>query len=202
MKYNLYLLFGFLSLQFFLGCSNPIKSIDIINENGKKIGNYTINTKTGLKEGAFVKYSTDGKKVEEANYKSDQLDGTRKIYDENGLLYAIENHKNGEFDGDYTAYFPNGRIKFKGKYVNNSMEGLWDYFYETGEKKEQVNMHNNLENGPFVEFYTNGNKKAEGNYKDGDKEDGLLLMYDETGTLIKKMNCKLGICNTIWKKEN
>ena len=54
----------------------------------------------------------------------------------------------------------------------------------------------------FTEFYENGNKKAEGSYKEGAKEDGLLLIYDTTGVLIRKMECADGICHTIWSLSN
>jgi antitoxin component YwqK of YwqJK toxin-antitoxin module len=72
---------------------------------------------------------------------------------------------------------------------------------------ETVTLVDNEENGPFEEFYENGNKKAVGSYKGFDtdmnrpREHGELLMYDESGTLIKKMNCDMGICRTKWTLE-
>ena len=68
-------------------CSKPIKSIDIFNESGKKIGVYQVNTKTGKKEGFYEKFTNDGKKIEVAIYQGDKLNGVRRIFDDSGNLY-------------------------------------------------------------------------------------------------------------------
>lgn len=82
------------------------------------------------------------------------------------------------------------------------MDSIWVRYYETGQIKEEVTFRDNDENGPFTEYYANGNLKAEGFFKDGDNEHGLLKLYDEEGVLVKTMDCKNGICKTIWKKED
>ena len=98
-------------------------------------------------------------------------------------------------------YFESGQIKQEGVYKNGETIGEWKGYYENGQLKEIVTYSKNLENGPFKEYYKNGKLKTEGTYRDGDNEDGLLKEYDETGTLIKKKECKMGVCNTIWSKE-
>ena len=50
-----------------------------------------------------------------------------------------------------------------------------------------------------MEYFRNGNLKAEGSYLDGDNEHGLLKLYDETGRLIRKMECEQGVCRTFWR---
>ncbi len=54
---------------------------------------------------------------------------------------------------------------------------------------------------PLSEYHPNGQLKAEGYYKNGDKEEGLLKLYNETGKLVKTMNCNSGICRTVWKAK-
>ncbi|MEL6986607.1 MAG: toxin-antitoxin system YwqK family antitoxin, partial [Bacteroidota bacterium] len=89
----------------------------------------------------------------------------------------------------------------EGNYVNGQMEGKWKSFYNNGQLKEVVTFIGSQENGPFIEYYENGNLKAEGNYKDGDHEHGLLVLYKEDGTIERKMNCVNGRCSTTWSSE-
>jgi antitoxin component YwqK of YwqJK toxin-antitoxin module len=155
----------------------------------------------GVKQGHLRAYSTDGILVEEASFIKDTLEGERILYYTGGNVNIRENYRKGHFHGPYTKYHPNGKLYIEGNYVSNEMVGLWKTFYKSGALKEKVTFANNLENGPFTEFYENGNIKAEGAYQDGDKEHGLLLLYDSTGLLIRRMECNMGICNTIWKLE-
>lgn len=187
-------------LLFTTACSNGLETIETEDDYGYQI-KYTRSKKDYAKQGLYVKSYTNGKAYEEAQYKDDKLDGQRKIYYENGGLELIENYKNGVFDGPYQEFYEEGKLQLEGLYVANVATGDWKKFYKNGQVMEVVRMENNLENGPFVEYYENGNKKAEGNYLEGDNEDGLLQMYDEAGELVKKMDCQKGICRTIWKKE-
>lgn len=81
------------------------------------------------------------------------------------------------------------------------MTGVWKTYYETGELKEEVSFVDNNENGPFKEYHKNGKTKYEGTYKDGDHEEGEMKVYNEDGEIIKKLDCKKGICNTVWIKK-
>ncbi|MCB9272045.1 MAG: hypothetical protein H6561_21145 [Lewinellaceae bacterium] len=82
------------------------------------------------------------------------------------------------------------------------MSGVWKRYYQGGQLMEEVAFSGNKENGPFKEYYENGNIKAEGSYLNGPKEDGELKLYDEQGTLVKKMECSDGVCHTTWQAES
>ena len=81
------------------------------------------------------------------------------------------------------------------------MTGKWKGYYDNGALKEEVIFVNNQENGPFIEYYPNGKLKAEGTYLEGDYEQGELKLYNESGELIRRMNCEKGVCKTVWKAE-
>ena len=66
---------------------------------------------------------------------------------------------------------------------------------------EETRLANNEENGPFKEYYKNGKVKTEGTYQRGPYEHGELLMYNEAGELVKKMQCADGECHTTWEKK-
>ncbi len=181
-------------------CNNGLETVETKDDYGYQI-KYTRRKTDYAKEGLYVKLDEKGNKYEEAQYKNDQLNGERKLYFENGEVQIIENYLDGNFEGPYQTFYENGQVQLVGQYSNNKAEGEWKKYYDSSELMEVVQMRDNMENGPFVEYYQNGKKKAEGNYLDGDNEDGLLQLYDEAGELVKKMNCKRGICRTTWEKE-
>ena len=194
---------SFLSLLLFFlftACSS-VETIEIKDDSGVLTERFTQNKKTKQKEGKRIQYFENGKVMEEAHYQKDILHGERKIYYTSGQIQFIEKYKEGDFEGLYQAYYDNGQLELEGTYTNNSMNGPWTRFYETGEKMEVVTFENNEENGSFIEYHINGQLKAKGDYLDGDNEHGPLELFDETGQLIKKMNCDKGRCRTTWVKE-
>lgn len=162
---------------------------------------YTIRLPDSLRQGAFRSFYESGEMKEESFYQNGVLHGTRTLFYETGTPMIRETHEEGRFHGLYQSFYENGKVDLEGNYVDGSMEGEWRRYYDSGELMEIVSFHENLENGPFTEFYKNGNLKAEGQYLNGDAEHGLLKLYNEEGELIRKMDCKNGICRTIWKKE-
>lgn len=155
----------------------------------------------GALEGRYQKFNQEGKRVEEAYYMRDTLNGPRVLYYPQGDTLSVEMYRMGRFEGAYRAYYENGQLQLSGMYVNNEMSGAWRKYYDTGELMEVVTMKANLENGPFVEYFRNGKLKAEGSYLDGPYEHELLKLYNEEGELVRKMNCDKGVCHTIWKRE-
>jgi antitoxin component YwqK of YwqJK toxin-antitoxin module len=191
-------IFGLLILCFiFINCTKN-KKIEERNQLGKLITSYSINTETNNKNGEFLKYD-NGILVEKAVFFENILVGERTVYYSDGNVHVIENRDDkGIFNGVFKSFYPNGVIESMGQYANNVMVGKWKGNYTNGKTKEIVTFENNEENGPFVEYYENGKLKAEGNYKDGDFEQGLLKMYDESGRKTREMNCEHGRCQTIW----
>ncbi|MDZ4679005.1 MAG: toxin-antitoxin system YwqK family antitoxin [Saprospiraceae bacterium] len=153
------------------------------------------------REGAYYKLNPDGQLIELAHYENDTLHGQRILFFATGDTLQIEHYQRGFFEGNYQAFYPGGKLELEGVYVANTMDGLWKGYYENGQLKETVTFRENEENGPFVEYHPNGQLKAEGYYKNGDKEEGLLKLYNENGKLVKTMNCNSGICRTIWKDK-
>lgn len=176
------------------------ESIENIDLDGN-IEKYQRKRSDFAKHGKYSKYGSNGNLIEESFFINDSLDGKRVLYYEKGDTQIIETYKMGAFEGPFRAFYSNGQLELEGSYVENTMHGKWKKYYQTGELMEVVTFSNNQENGPFVEYYPNGNLKAEGAYLEGSHEHGLLKLYDESGKLIKKMECEKGICKTIWKLE-
>jgi len=159
---------------------------------------YEVDKKTGVKHGLFEKYELDGTLIERAHYVNDQLEEERTIFYGNGSPEILEHYTSGILTGNYKAFYDNAQTEIEGNYSQGVMSGIWKRFYENGKIMEEVTFADNLENGPFLEYHENGNLKAEGQYSGGDKEQGLLKLYDEKGEIYRRMECDDGICQTIW----
>ena len=161
---------------------------------------YFVDSKTGSKEGPYEKFEQSGELFESASYEADQLHGIRTLFYPNGSPEIEETYESGTLNGTYRTYYESGEVDIEGSYVDGVMSGIWKRHYKSGQTMESVTFADNAENGPFVEYHENGKLKAEGQYKGGNREQGLLKLYDENGELYKKMECDDGICHTTWTR--
>lgn len=189
-----------IALVFITSCKQDIRPIEIKDANGKLIERITIigDTSQG-RNGIYERFDSEGKLFEVAHYSKGKLAGEKSYY-EKGVLYSIEHYNNGLLEGPYKIFYPDGQVKMETQYQNNEITGELRGYYPSGKLREFVTMKANMEEGPFIEYFENGNKKAEGNYKSneqGPREDGLLVMYDSLGNVLRKMNCVDGVCNTL-----
>ena len=155
----------------------------------------------GVREGRYERIAPDGTIREAAFYLADTLHGARILFYPSGDTLSVEHYQRGAFQGPFRQYYENGTLQLAGQYDANEATGKWLQYYADGALMEIVNFEGNVENGPFVEYFPNGNLKAEGRYLDGDNEHGLLKLYNESGALIRKMECERGVCQTVWSAE-
>ncbi len=201
----------YLSLFFFLGsglfllaCQGPQRkgsdliTVDSLTENGFRLS-FQQRREDGLKEGIFRMFDEEGRLYEQSTYEQGRLHGLRILFFPDGDTLSVETHKSGQYQGPYRLYHENGRLELKGQYIDNVMAGSWERYYPNGQLRERVRFQDNQENGPFVEYHPNGSLKAEGQYLNGDFEQGELKLYDETGRLVRIMDCEQGVCRTRWQ---
>ncbi len=180
-----------------VGCSNT-ETVEE-DEFGMKVS-YRIDSKTGQKQGLYEKFEQDGTLYEQSYFRDDELHGTRTIFYSNGSPEVTEEYEDGVLNGMYSTYYEEGGTDIEGNYEQGVMTGIWKRYYPSGQVMEEVTFANNAENGPFIEYHENGKLKAEGQYQGGNREQGLLKLYDENGELYKKMECDDGICRTTWTR--
>lgn len=154
-----------------------------------------------IKDGSYLKYYSNDVLADSCQYVADQIHGTRKIYDPEGILEIEETYVNGQFHGPYKTFYPNGQVKKIQQYIDNKIQGKVTQYFPNGSLKAEVVFIDNLENGPFSEYHENGNLHWEGFYQGGDNEQDTLKEYDQTGILIRKLYCENGICQTVWTPE-
>lgn len=198
-----YIFYIFLTLVSLLpSCTTDISVKVVKDDNGKVIESYSID-ENNKKHGIFKAFDENHRITEEAEYNHDTLNGYRRIFRQNGTIEIEEHYRDGVVHGAYTVFYPNGGIEISADYQDGKMHGLLYRYYESGEIMESVTMVDNEEHGTFKEYYENGNLQWKGNYVNGENEVGLLQQFNESGDLIRKMQCdSLSICQTIWTKED
>lgn len=162
---------------------------------------YTLNPKDQTYQGPYTKVDSSGVLLEKGVYEAGQLQGIRELYFPNGKVKVRERYTKGQMTDLYEYYFPNGQLQLQGDYVDGAMYGVWRKYNEAGKLLEEVMMVHNEEMGPFTEYYPDGKLQTQGTYLHGPNEDGILKLYDESGTLYKTMLCDSGTCVTTWQKK-
>ncbi|MEO7174715.1 MAG: toxin-antitoxin system YwqK family antitoxin [Saprospiraceae bacterium] len=196
------LLYAMFCLAIFAtACAKDKKIKTEKDEAGHVVSTFEVDAKTGERDGIGKEYYQTGEVLSESHYVAGKLQGVRKIFIQDGKLDAEETYENGEYEGPYKKYFPDGKVMQTGLYKSGAMEGEWKTYFGSGQLKEIVVFSNNAENGPFVEYFENGKKKAEGHYLNGEFEEGELKMYNEAGEMTRRMNCKQGVCQTLWAAD-
>lgn len=190
-----------LCLAAIAACGGRLEKVETTNEYGET-ERYRRDPETYAREGAYERYSAEGQLLEKAEYANDTLTGERILYFPNGKPNIVEQYARGLFEGPYQIYNEEGRLIQEGQYVQNRMEGEWKTYYPDGQLKESVTFKDNTEHGPFREWYENGQLQAEGAYNANGKEEGVLKVYDEDGSLNRIMDCENGICRSRWSKES
>jgi antitoxin component YwqK of YwqJK toxin-antitoxin module len=192
--------YSLILLLFLAGCSAN-ETTEVRDTDAGLVTTYEINKESGEYEGPYTKADTTGLLMERGHMLNGKLQGIRELYYPDGGVKVRERYAKGELDDLWEFYHPNGQVELKGYYVQGQMYGRWHKYDSLGNLLEEVLMISNEEYGPFKEYYPNGNIQAEGAYLHGDREDGTLKLYDETGTLIKTMLCYAGRCYTTWEKK-
>lgn len=179
-----------------LACTDPL--LIKVEENGVLLETYEINNDS-IRHGITKKYYSEGHLYEMSNYENGKLHGERLLYYPDGTVEIRENHCQGKFCDSLTTYYKNGAKKMVGIYTDGSMNGIVKGYYDTGELKEEVTFNENIEQGPFREYHKNGSLMWTGTYLNGPNEFGILMEYDESEKMIKKMMCdSLSVCTTVW----
>ncbi len=169
----------------------------------------------GKKHGSVITMTPLGKIEKIENYKNDKLEGTSRLYNEEGMLVEEALFSEGKKHGPYTKWYPNGKKEEESSFVNDKRDGKAVWYFKDGTKAAEYSYSDDAidgdaatyfnngkvsANGPYAkgkqtgvwkEYHENGNLKAEGKYVSGEKE-GVWQEYDADGKNPKPVNYKKG----------
>jgi antitoxin component YwqK of YwqJK toxin-antitoxin module len=137
---------------------------------------------SGKKQGHWIKYDDNKKKIYEGNFVNNVPVGKFTYYYDTGIPWAVTVFsKNGTVA--YTRHYnAAGKLAGFGKYVNQKKDSLWKFFSEDSILISEENYINGLKNGSAKVYYPNGQVAEDKIWKMG-KLNGPCKKYFESGQL-------------------
>jgi antitoxin component YwqK of YwqJK toxin-antitoxin module len=149
------------------------------DDDGKLSGEYSY--KDGYKHGPFKTYDTrNGKLHCEGSYfnyhNESLLDGTYRIYYDNGQIMEEIHYRVGKIDGDVKYYHYDGMTNVK------RQNGVFkEYHYNGGKTFIETTFKDGKKNGPEKWYYEDGKLQSKYIYENDKPVDGTFKSYDENG---------------------
>ena len=104
-------------------------------------------------------FFTNGNLEYRAEFLNGKLDGTTKVWHEDGHLFSVSEYSNGLPNGKWKKFYASGNLLFEENYIFGKKDGFERWYYE------------------------NGNIKSEQHFTD-DKEDSNIIRWDLDGNII------------------
>lgn len=193
-----------------------------IYQRGKLLGEGIINS-SGVKEGPWKEYYTDGKLRAEGEYRDGARYGKWKFYHQNGKMEQTgkyvsggkphglwvwyfpngevlreENFRKGKEDGDIVEYDTAGNVIIKGQYIDGLEDGKW--YMQIGEYREEGEFIDGLRHGEWIHYYTtNGKVSFKGKFLEGEP-DGKHVYYYDSGKKMLEGKYEFGLKQGDWRR--
>lgn len=160
----------------------------------------------GRKQGHWIKYSANKKKLYDGNFVNDVPAGKFIYYSEAGIPWAITIFSQNGTVG-YNQHFNGaGKLVGEGKYINQKKDSLWRFYndegklvsvesylndlkngtckiyYSSGQLSEEKTYVNDILDGPCTKYFSDGKIKFKGQYIK-DKAEGKTVYYYPSGTM-------------------
>lgn len=153
--------------------------------------------KNGMPDSTFILYhiSLENYKIVAAKtfFRNGLKDGEEIEYSEKGVITSICHYKKGLLDGDSKQYDYYGNLIKQGYYVKGKREGDWidndlqKRFYYISKFKNDKLISSNMR-----ACYENGKTFIEGNYDKGNRKNGIYIIYDSEGFVMRKESYRHG----------
>lgn len=136
----------------------------------------------GKKQGHWIKYDDDRKKIYEGNFLNNVPVGTFTYYYDTGTPWSVSVFSNNGKVVRTKMFDAGGKLTGEGKYLNEKKDSVWK-FYSQEEKLLSTEVYlNGIKHGSSKVYYPNGQISEEKNWKNGVLE-GPCKKYFETGQM-------------------
>lgn len=148
------------------------------NGNPRKVETYANN----LKNGEYITYY-EGKdstfRKSEIHYKMGKLDGSYKLFYDNGQVKSENNYKEDKEEGESLMYYESGQMAVQQKFKAGVPDGEWREWFDNGQERKVGSYVKGKKEGEHKEFFKEGQQKSIAVFK----ADKLVSLeeYDEFG---------------------
>ena len=137
---------------------------------------------TGKKQGHWIKFDEDHKKIYDGNFVNNIPVGTFTYYYDSGIPWSISVFsKNGNVVRT-KMFDAGGKLTGEGKYVNEKKDSVWKFYNQDGKLLSDEVYVLGVKNGTARVYYAKGQISEEKNWKNGVLE-GPCKKYFETGQI-------------------
>jgi antitoxin component YwqK of YwqJK toxin-antitoxin module len=202
------------------GKDGKVSNAFIYNDNGLKLSEGIVD-EAGNRNGKWLDFYPDLKKLSEGQYNDNRRSGQWKFYNQeqkveqtgsynngrpdglwkwyypNGAILREEEYFQGQRDGLYTEYSPEGDIITQGQYSDGEKNGDWKF--SSGDLTEEGKYIIGLKDGTWRSYFSDGEIKFKGNFQQGNP-DGSHTYYYENGKVKEEQYFQMGIREKTWKK--
>ena len=82
-------------------------------------------------------YFPNGNLEYEAEFINEKLDGTSRVWSEDGTLLSVSEYSNGQPHGVWKTFYPNQKLKYETTYFHSQKHGYERWYYENGQLKSE-----------------------------------------------------------------
>lgn len=136
----------------------------------------------GKKQGHWIKYDDDHKKIYDGNFVNNIPVGTFTYYYDSGIPWSISVFSENGKVARTKMFDAGGKLSGEGKYVNEKKDSLWKFYSQEGKLLSDEIYVNGVKNGPVNVYYANGGKSEIKTWKNGVLE-GPCKKYFDNGQL-------------------
>ena len=82
-------------------------------------------------------YFSNGNLEYEAEFLNKKLDGTSRVWSEDGILLSVSEYSNGHLHGSWRTFHLNQKLKYETTYFHSQKHGYERWYYENGQLKSE-----------------------------------------------------------------
>ena len=137
---------------------------------------------SGKKQGHWIKYDADHKKIYDGNFLNNIPVGTFTYYYDSGIQWSISVFSQNGKVARTKMFDAAGKLTGEGKFVSEKKDSLWKFYNQEGKLLSDEFYLNGIKNGSAKVYYKSGQVTEEKMWKNGVLE-GPCKKYFESGQI-------------------
>ena len=101
-------------------------------------------------------YFPNGNLEYEAEFLNKKLDGTSRVWSEDGTLLSVSEYSNGKPNGIWKTFHANEKLKYETNYFHNQKHGYERWYYENGQLKSEQKFRYGIAETEIIRWNSDG----------------------------------------------
>ena len=101
-------------------------------------------------------YFPNGNLEYEAEFVNEKLDGTSRVWSEDGILLSVSEYSNGQPHGKWRTFHPNEKLMHETTYFHSQKHGYERWYYENGQLKSEQKFSYGKAETEIIRWHSDG----------------------------------------------